>query len=1142
MTSKADRAALAISHEKNKQKLTRTISKVVKSLSALDLDEKNEELRNLQRQLRTLDKQLGKVSEKDPFAEKKESKKSKKKSKKSKVEKEPDDGGRQIGAFRLLPLGIGVKAQVKSKTVNSSLSEAVTKRTKNAPKEITSKFTHKKLSGPKRCSELVDEYINLESRGNVKNQKKSKKEKKKLKTLKEISIKMEKCSPDEQKISSCVKIKEKNLGKNKKNLEMKESVSKMQPIVNTLKIKDKTSGGNEHKLKKTEEYNECKDHTFSNLASLSEQYYFLTAVERTIGSNLSAESETVSNVINKTKKNKKKKKQNNCSLPIDPIIERTDLKTLNKLSEIEQGVSTLSICNSSMQTGVENSIPKKEKKKKKKKKAEATDGDDSNMCSNEGKESSGPKRGDEKGQGFSSLSLNQEQIERKDKKKKSKKNNEKKTNKEHREPEEDNFENYLSEIEVTNGLQGGTLVSGQLRINARDYTTAYVSSAIESEPDYLIEGVRNRNRALEGDTVILSILPQSMWKSISSGLQKTAKVVYIKELIHSRRGIGTVRVMADKNPEFALFSPNDSRLPRWQVPMYCCPPDFYSNSTKYKHVYFEGILTNWITPKISQGFITEILGEKGSIEVETMSLLCEADCDITPIPRSIVDSCLQDIVCDERVFKNREDLRNECIFSIDPEGAKDLDDALSCRKLANGNFEVGVHISDVAFFIQQGTQFDQAICRKATTIYLVQRAYHMLPEELCSLCSLTPGEDKLAFSVFWELTPEAEIISHRFTRSIIHSCVQLTYAHAQDVIMNPGAAKHDFPPIGKGYSEKDCSEIILQLHRLATILRKNRFDSGSLKIEIPKLWFKLDSTSGLPAACKQYLQHESNWLIEEFMLLANFTVGKHIYKTYPDIALLRHHKPPNKNGIAELQKTLEAEDIFIDISSGAGLYQSINQFDGTDLESEAKRVILSNLVAKPMPKALYFASGLAKEPADYWHFALNAGYYTHFTSPIRRYADIIVHRLLAASLGYCDRPNYTAQEVQKAASISNKQKYCAKKAGESSSRLYLTIYLSITGPLVEKAAVLDVKDHSFDCIVLRFGLISRVYTNNLSGKAQVVHQNDNGSSSIFVYWAENSKENIKASIQLIKLFSVVTVELKKSENEMKLETRLLPFY
>lgn len=707
--------------------------------------------------------------------------------------------------------------------------------------------------------------------------------------------------------------------------------------------------------------------------------------------------------------------------------------------------------------------------------------------------------------------------------------------------ENDTFDTYLPTSLVMAGLAANALIKGVIRINQRNYKEAYVNSP-DKDQDIMIEGMRNRNRALERDVVAIRLNPESEWKILGVKIQKTATVVYIFERVHPRVGVGFLKPPSDRNKNFALLSPRDSRVPRIRIPIAKCPANFLTEADKYKDVLFLVRIEDWKDVRYAVGDIIEEIGVCGDLKSETMALLLENDIEFSPhnielyqyFPRSPFQIPREEI-------QSRCDLRDECIFTIDPLTARDLDDAVSCKQLDNGNFKIGVHISDVTYFLKEGTPLDQAVAKRATSTYLVSSVYHMLPKELCLMCSLLPGDDKLAFSVFWEISPEAEIVSHYFTRSVICSCAQLAYEHAQLMLENPDKewTRGELPQIYGKYTPKDLSCMVNNLNHLAVIMRGKRFEGGALRIDQPKLEFLLERGCGLPSDYSVYVNKECHRLVEEFMLLANMTVAKRLNTDFPELAFLRCHPSPHQFTMEELRKSMEQRGIFLDIQSAGALQASMARYAGDDFVGQARMMVLNNLCAKPMSQAKYFCAKFKDDEEEFGHYALNVPLYTHFTSPIRRYADVMVHRLLCSCLGYAPKPNWKPENVQAIASNCNKQKYQAKRAGEQSIELYLTVYIGLHSPMVEEAVVMDVKDFSFDVIVCSTGQVQRIYTNNLPFRNRVTRRME-GKKVIAqeIEWLPTD-EIPYGALQVVEIFSIVTVELFRSPASLKVETRLL---
>lgn len=586
---------------------------------------------------------------------------------------------------------------------------------------------------------------------------------------------------------------------------------------------------------------------------------------------------------------------------------------------------------------------------------------------------------------------NQENADKKASPKKKKTNN---TNMKKKEQngEDKKFDPYMPIAEVILGLQNNTLIEGVIRINPKQFQHAYLSSTDREEQDVLIDGIKNRNRALEGDVVVVQIINDTdIEENPDQTKQKKGKVVFIKDKVHNRTCIGNLKLMPDKNRQKALFVPRDHRVPRLNIPFVSWPDNFYQEEIKYENTLFLATIVEWSDTRFAVGQIVCNIGQSGDMISETKAILAQTDLDITPYGQEFRDLYPRlDFVIPEEEIEIREDCRKLCLFSIDPFNCRDIDDAVSCRELENGNHEIGVHISDVAHFLTENTPLDAKVAEKATTIYLVERAYHMLPDELCMLCSLFPGVDKLAFSVFWEVTPEAKIISHRFAKTVIHSCAQLAYEHAQ-AILDDEESKADFPETYNGYDYKDIHKVIKVLGKIAATFRKNRFEGGALRIDQPKVSFHLDGNNGLPDSYWIYESKESHQLIEELMLLANMTVAARIKDDHPKLAFLRCHPPPSGYMLKQLAKSLIPIGIKLDIKSAGDLHRSLQPHVGPENTDKGKAMVLNMLCAKPMTRAKYFCADGCDDD-DFHHYALNVPLYTHFTSPIRRYADIMVHR------------------------------------------------------------------------------------------------------------------------------------------------------
>uniref|UniRef100_A0A665UJK2 DIS3-like exonuclease 2 n=1 Tax=Echeneis naucrates TaxID=173247 RepID=A0A665UJK2_ECHNA len=753
------------------------------------------------------------------------------------------------------------------------------------------------------------------------------------------------------------------------------------------------------------------------------------------------------------------------------------------------------------------------------------------------------------------------------------------------------FESYMTFEEVSHGLKRGELIQGQLRINPKKYHEAFIPSPDDTR-DIFLDGIVARNRAMNGDIVVVKVLPQEQWKVVRSDtdcegaseseaqkehmvqkkLEKKREhtpradvivedqcndldevitklrnptltdagtvvaVVYIVEKKHSRAATGFLKFLPDK--PFAMFSPVDHRVPRINVPLSDCPEDFTTRPGDYANTLFICRITDWAaTSNFAEGQLSKTLGQAGEIEPETEGILTEYDVDFSEFPDEVLDCLPKNLpwtIPPEEMSKRR-DLRNECIFTIDPATARDLDDALSCKQLPDGNFEVGVHIADVSYFVEEDNTLDTIASRRATSVYLVQKVIPMLPRLLCEdLCSLSPLKNRLTFSVIWKITPEGKILDEWFGRSVIRSCVKLSYDHAQSMIEAPDKmfTAEELPPVDPVHPIDEIHQAVLNLHSIAKNLRAQRFSGGALRLDQMKLSFTLDKETMMPQGCYIYQYRDSNKLVEEFMLLANIATAHHIYRKFPELALLRCHPPPKAKMLDELQELCDQLGINVDLSSAGALHKSLITTLGDDEYSGARKEVLTHMCSRPMQMALYFCTGAVKDERLFKHYALNVPFYTHFTSPIRRYADIIVHRLLASSLSAL-----SSDEVQKQASHCNDKKTVSKRVQELSSELFFGVFVKECGPLDSEAMVMGVLDQSFDVLVLRYGVQKRIYCKSVMALDSFHHRKVGKKSELTLVWTPEDTESAPVE-QVISVFTLVEVQLKADNAPMKYSAML----
>lgn len=379
------------------------------------------------------------------------------------------------------------------------------------------------------------------------------------------------------------------------------------------------------------------------------------------------------------------------------------------------------------------------------------------------------------------------------------------------------------------------------------------------------------------------------------------------------------------------------------------------------------------------GKVTESLGRPGTSDVEMKAILISNGFELS-FPKEVIAESerLTDHLTPDELARRR-DMREITTFTIDPLTAKDFDDALSIQYLENGNIEVGVHIADVTHYVKPGTALDQEAYNRSTSVYLVDRVLPMLPERLSNeLCSLRPHEDKFTFSAVFELNKKGRIVNEWFGKTLIHSDRRFTYEEAQERIET---------------QEGDFAKEINDLNRIAHQLRDQRYKEGSISFESPEVRFKLDDNA-VPIELYVKERKDAHMLVEDFMLLANKRVAMYVGKPRPNVARIpfvyRIHDEPDMGKVADFANFARALGVKIQVNTPAEVAKAFN-----DLQRIAKEKpemsMLAPLAIRTMAKAEYSTDNIG-------HYGLGFEYYTHFTSPIRRYSDVLVHRLLFENL------------------------------------------------------------------------------------------------------------------------------------------------
>lgn len=401
------------------------------------------------------------------------------------------------------------------------------------------------------------------------------------------------------------------------------------------------------------------------------------------------------------------------------------------------------------------------------------------------------------------------------------------------------------------------------------------------------------------------------------------------------------------------------------------------------------------------GSVLKVLGKPGEHNTEIHAILAEYGLPYDfPIEVDAYANKLDTSITQDEITKRR-DMRDVLTFTIDPKDAKDFDDALSFEKLENGNFQIGVHIADVSHYVEEGSILDEEAFNRATSVYLVDRVVPMLPEVLSNFaCSLRPHEEKYTFSAVFELNPKAEIVNQWFGRTVIYSDQRFSYEEAQHIIESKtGTIPSTVSLTGNKYqADENIVEATLTLDKLAKILRQKRMQHGAISFDKVEVKFNLDENAN-PVGVYFKEAKDSNHLIEEFMLLANRKVAEFIGKQKKTF-VYRIHDEPDEDKLFNLQGVISRFGYSLNLKSKKDITRSLNNLL-TEVQGKKEQNLVDTLAIRSMSKAKYSTDNIG-------HYGLAFDYYSHFTSPIRRYPDVMVHRLLQY---YLDGGNSVSEEV-----------------------------------------------------------------------------------------------------------------------------------
>jgi ribonuclease R len=643
---------------------------------------------------------------------------------------------------------------------------------------------------------------------------------------------------------------------------------------------------------------------------------------------------------------------------------------------------------------------------------------------------------------------------------------------------------------VSKGLKG--------RIDRVNKSFAF--AVIDGRDDDIYIEAELLNGAWDGDIVHVQVLTKNS-RGSRNGRNDTAKNRVegrVTEIVERSNAeiVGIIEI----NPRYAVVQPDNKKL---FDPIFL-EVDAVGEAEDGDKVIVS--VTEWPTRRSqAEGKLVSVLGKAGDNDVEMHAILAEfglpyefpeaVEAEAKRIPDKI----------SKKEITNRLDIRKVLTFTIDPVDAKDFDDALSVKYLEDGIVEVGVHIADVSHYILPGTELEKEAYRRATSVYLVDRTVPMLPEKLSNnLCSLRPNEDRLAFSAIFEISPKGKLIKQWFGRTIIHSDRRFSYEEAQAVL---DSGEGDYP--GE----------LATLNTLAKIFRKERFKNGAINFETPEVRFRLDE-KGKPLGIYQKERHDSNKLIEEFMLLANKQVAEYVYALskgdVKNTMVYRVHEAPDPDRLKTFATFVAKLGLKLELEEENKIAKSMNSMLAK-VEGKPEQNLIESLAVRTMAKARY-------STADLGHFGLAFKRYSHFTSPIRRYPDVLAHRLLQHYLD--GGPSVNNEAYEEASKHSSDRERLAAEAERA----------SIKYKQVEFMSGMD-KDTVFDGIitgVTEFGIFVEITETASEGLIRMTDLGDD--------YYELDKENYRIIGQRTKKIYTFGDAVKVKVKDTNLARRSMDLY
>ncbi|KAL1820502.1 hypothetical protein ACET3Z_015371 [Daucus carota] len=677
-------------------------------------------------------------------------------------------------------------------------------------------------------------------------------------------------------------------------------------------------------------------------------------------------------------------------------------------------------------------------------------------------------------------------------------------------------------------LAGNGLVNGNIscsnehhgEVNAVQKLCALTMAFPSKRPTGKVVAIIEKSRRRNG---IVGFLDLKQWVSQRKDFSEKAEAIKLSSLFSSMK--------------YIPFAPNDSKFPKLMVPMTslpdCIKRRLEVGDAKVGTELVAAQIVNWgEEDNAPEAHVIRVFGCGGDAEPCISAILFQNAINSSEFSSETL-SCLPSVnwVIPLEEYQSRRDIRNFCIFTIDPASTTDVDDALSINWLSSGICRVGVHIADASYFVLPETALDAEAEFRSTSVYLLRRKLPMLPSLLSeNLGSLNPGVERLAFSIFWDINPTGEVLDRWIGRTIMQSCCKLSYEHAQDIIdgkfdvETSATSISGLPQMHGHFQWSNVVKSVKSLYAVSKILKENRYNDGALSLANPKLDF-LFNEDGSPSNFVFQGSMESKSLVEEFMLLANRTTAEVISRAYPSTALLRRHPEPDLRKLREFEAFCCKHGLNLDTSSSGRLHLSLERIRQELKDDSVLFDIILSYATKSMQMATYFCSGNSEECENNWgHYALAVPLYTHFTSPLRRYPDIVVHRTMAAAVEaeaiylkkrnnfnvdktrrcltgiYFDRDAVESHEAQKALSFAaaehnlpctemltgvaahcNERKLAGRHVNDAIVKLYTWLLLRREKVLFSKARVVGLGPKFMSIYIQKLAIERRIYYDEVEG-------------------------------------------------------------